>query len=112
MKRTTDREEAKAIGTFIRNRRRELGLSHVQLADIIGVSHQQVNKYELGYNDIRGSFVKKLCSILMVSPNEMFMMNKDNVSLKRIDMEIVRALSLIDNVEFKTSLLKTLKTMK
>jgi DNA-binding transcriptional regulator YiaG len=52
-----DRDRAKArratpadadVGKRIQARRRELGLSQTQLGDLIGVTFQQVQKYEQG----------------------------------------------------------------
>jgi transcriptional regulator with XRE-family HTH domain len=36
------------IGAIIRNRRKELGLSQEQLSENIGVSYQQIQRYENG----------------------------------------------------------------
>ena len=44
-----------AIGARIRTRRRQLGLSQSDLADKLGVSFQQVQKYERGSNRVAAS---------------------------------------------------------
>jgi transcriptional regulator with XRE-family HTH domain len=44
-----------AIGARLRARRRQLGLSQSNLADALGVSFQQVQKYERGANRIAAS---------------------------------------------------------
>jgi len=44
-----------AIGARIRARRKQLGLSQGELAAVIGVSFQQVQKYERGSNRVSGS---------------------------------------------------------
>jgi transcriptional regulator with XRE-family HTH domain len=44
-----------AIGARIRTRRRQLGLSQSALADRLGVSFQQVQKYERGANRVAAS---------------------------------------------------------
>ena len=44
-----------AIGARIRARRRELGLTQAQLAERLGVSFQQVQKYERGDNRVAAS---------------------------------------------------------
>jgi transcriptional regulator with XRE-family HTH domain len=41
-----------AIGQTVRLRRRELGLTQVALGEVVGVSFQQVQKYERGSNRI------------------------------------------------------------
>lgn len=44
-----------AIGARMRTRRRQLGLSQSDLADKLGVSFQQVQKYERGANRVAAS---------------------------------------------------------
>ena len=57
MKKDRDRMKARRatpadadVGKRIQARRRELGLSQTQLGDLIGVTFQQVQKYEEGTN--------------------------------------------------------------
>jgi transcriptional regulator with XRE-family HTH domain len=45
----------RAIGARVRARRRSLGMSQSDLAERLGVSFQQVQKYERGANRISGS---------------------------------------------------------
>jgi transcriptional regulator with XRE-family HTH domain len=44
-----------AIGARMRTRRRQLGLSQSELAETLGVSFQQVQKYERGANRVAAS---------------------------------------------------------
>lgn len=44
-----------AIGARMRTRRRQLGLSQTNLAEALGVSFQQVQKYERGANRVAAS---------------------------------------------------------
>ncbi|MDP3661170.1 helix-turn-helix domain-containing protein [Phenylobacterium sp.] len=53
-----------AIGARIRARRRQLGLSQGELASVIGVSFQQVQKYERGANRVSGSTLVSTASAL------------------------------------------------
>ncbi len=43
------------VGALIRDRRKELGLSQSALAEALGVTYQQVQKYENGSNRISAS---------------------------------------------------------
>lgn len=43
------------LGERVRSRRLEIGMSQERLADIIGVTFQQVQKYEKGVNRIAAS---------------------------------------------------------
>ena len=57
------------IGMRIRLRRIELGMSQDQLGSALGVSFQQVQKYEKGMNRISGSRFLQICRVLKVDPN-------------------------------------------
>ncbi|MFP4271372.1 MAG: helix-turn-helix domain-containing protein [Alphaproteobacteria bacterium] len=57
-----------AIGERIRARRVELGLTQDQLAGRLGVSYQQIQKYERGANGISASRLYALARRLDVAP--------------------------------------------
>jgi transcriptional regulator with XRE-family HTH domain len=54
------------IGERIRLRRTELGLTQEQLADTLGISYQQIQKYETGANRISASRIYELARRLEV----------------------------------------------
>jgi transcriptional regulator with XRE-family HTH domain len=56
-----------AIGARMRTRRRQLGLSQTNLADRLGVSFQQVQKYERGSNRVAASTLVTAAEALGVS---------------------------------------------
>lgn len=62
----------KAIGELIRHMRKSSGMSQMQLADKIGVSYQQVQKYEKGINKLSLSRLKQISGALGV-PVSMFL---------------------------------------
>ncbi|WP_309643953.1 helix-turn-helix domain-containing protein [Phenylobacterium sp.] len=53
-----------AIGARMRLRRKSLGISQGALADRIGVSFQQVQKYERGANRVSGSTLVAVAGVL------------------------------------------------
>lgn len=53
-----------ALGTTIRLRRRSLGMSQSELADLCGVTFQQIQKYENGSNRISFSRLVKISDAL------------------------------------------------
>lgn len=59
------------IGEFVRLRRLALRLSQSDLADAIGVSFQQIQKYENGKNRIGASRVDSLATALQISPSSL-----------------------------------------
>ena len=58
----------RAIGERIRRRRVELGLTQEQLARRLGLSYQQIQKYERGANRISASRLYALALRLDVAP--------------------------------------------
>lgn len=52
------------IGARVRMRRMMLGLSQEKLADGLGLTFQQVQKYEKGMNRIGGSRMQQIATIL------------------------------------------------
>ena len=56
----------KAIGELIRQIRKSSGMSQMHLADKIGVSYQQVQKYEKGINKLSLSRLKQISGALEV----------------------------------------------
>ncbi|KAA0690912.1 XRE family transcriptional regulator [Neorhizobium sp. P12A] len=60
------------VGARIRMRRRVLGMSQHELAGKIGVTFQQVQKYEKGSNRVGSSRLQSIASALRVSPATLF----------------------------------------
>jgi transcriptional regulator with XRE-family HTH domain len=54
------------VGRRVRLRRRELGVSQAWLADRLGLTFQQVQKYERGLNRISASKLYQIASVLEV----------------------------------------------
>ncbi len=62
----------RAIGERIRRRRVELGLTQEQLARRVGISYQQIQKYERGANRISASRLFELAVWLDVTPGYLY----------------------------------------
>lgn len=60
------------VGSRVRMRRQLLGLSQERLADQIGVTFQQVQKYEKGMNRIGASRLQRIADVLSTSPSFFF----------------------------------------
>ncbi|MGH6970878.1 MAG: helix-turn-helix domain-containing protein, partial [Caulobacteraceae bacterium] len=56
------------LGALIRLRRNELGVSQASLAHALGVSFQQVQKYERGTNRVSASALYAIAGTLGVAP--------------------------------------------
>jgi DNA-binding transcriptional regulator YiaG len=60
------------IGAQMRERRQVLKLGQAEIAQALGVSKQQVQKYEIGQNRVSAARLFGICSILKVSLSSMF----------------------------------------
>lgn len=71
---------SKRIGYLIRARRLGLGWSQTALADKIGVSFQQVQKYENGKNHINPPTLKRMCEVMDV-PASYFLQEEGDLDI-------------------------------
>jgi transcriptional regulator with XRE-family HTH domain len=60
------------VGALVRARRIEIGMSQSTLADGIGLTFQQVQKYEKGSNRIGSSRMMQIANVLGVPPTFFF----------------------------------------
>jgi transcriptional regulator with XRE-family HTH domain len=60
------------IGARMRERRLALNLSQADLGEVLGVSFQQVQKYEGGKNRVSAARLFEICKILDLSLSSMF----------------------------------------
>jgi transcriptional regulator with XRE-family HTH domain len=62
----------KKIGSVIRMQRVKLGMSQTELGDALGVTFQQIQKYEHGRNAVASTRISDLCRALEITPNDLF----------------------------------------
>jgi transcriptional regulator with XRE-family HTH domain len=62
----------KEIGATIRVQRVRMKMSQIELGEALGVTFQQIQKYESGTNAVASTRVGLLCRILNTSPNVLF----------------------------------------
>jgi transcriptional regulator with XRE-family HTH domain len=69
------------VGALIRSRRLEAGLSQVKLGEAIGLTFQQIQRYEKGSNRVGSSRIVQIANALNVSPETFFKgASKENVT--------------------------------
>jgi transcriptional regulator with XRE-family HTH domain len=85
-----------AIGARMRLRRKTLGISQGTLAERIGVSFQQVQKYERGANRVSGSTLVAAAAALDTSVG--WLVGEDG-AISDVADELVRALAVNGAVE-------------
>lgn len=59
----------KYVGHKIRERRKALGLTQIELGEILGLSHQQVQRYETGENTVSMPRMLEIAAKLNVKPS-------------------------------------------
>ncbi|MDV4155663.1 helix-turn-helix domain-containing protein [Rhizobium brockwellii] len=75
------------VGARIRMRRQLLGMSQERLGEQIGVTFQQVQKYEKGINRIGASRLQRIAEVLQTSPSFFFEQeNSESLTLQGLDL--------------------------
>ena len=118
-----NRKEARVIdahvGQRIRGRRTELGMSQTQVADALGVTFQQVQKYERGANRVGASRLYDLSNILD-RPVEYFFegltptpkSEAEGTNLRSPEtVELVNAYYKVDNPHVRRQILSTIRSI-
>jgi transcriptional regulator with XRE-family HTH domain len=72
MTRKRDHLIDKKIGSVIRMQRVKLGMSQMELGEALGVTFQQIQKYEHGRNAVASTRIADLCGALEITPNDLF----------------------------------------
>jgi len=62
----------KKFGTAIRLARKKHKLTQMQLGEALGVTFQQIQKYEKGTNAVASTRISELCRVLKTSPDDLF----------------------------------------
>ena len=62
----------KKIGSVIRMQRVKLKMSQSELGEALGVTFQQIQKYEHGRNAVASTRIADLCRALEMTPNDLF----------------------------------------
>ena len=60
------------IGSRIRARRLQLGLSQIVLGEALGVSFQQIQKYEKGTNRVATATLIKIANVMEIEPGHFY----------------------------------------
>jgi transcriptional regulator with XRE-family HTH domain len=109
------------IGQRVREKRMALGLSQTALAEKLGISFQQVQKYESGANRISGSRLWEMSQVLSEPVSFFFDGLGDGAVIKepqdgrsaselgRSTLELARAINAIENDEVKTHFARLVK---
>ena len=107
------------VGSRVRRRRTLLGLNQTQLGEKLGITFQQIQKYENGANRISASRLYQMTRILDVPVSFFFdglvegasAWSPDNILVKRETLEFVRAYYRIGDPATRMHLFELTKAM-
>ncbi len=107
------------VGDRIRRRRILMGLTQDQLGESLGISYQQIQKYETGANRVSAGRLYLIAARLDVSPGWFFDPVKsdassddfDELGSSRLLMEFVRSFARIKDERLKTVLVSLVRAM-
>ena len=117
MKRDTDKRH---IGSLIRIMRKAAGLSQMKLAERVGISYQQIQKYEKGVSEISVSRLSQIAHALNIPlsrfvPDEERMMVSEAVSpygtLSDNEIELLSLFRRIKDKKLKDGFLIAIKSI-
>ena len=112
-------EVDRLVGDRIRRRRILMGLTQDQLGESLGISYQQIQKYETGANRVSAGRLYLIAARLEVSPGWFFDPVKSDASSEDFDelgssrllMEFVRSFARIKDERLKTVLVSLVRAM-
>mgnify|MGYP000218136169 CR=1 FL=1 len=65
------------IGRYLRKSRKRANLTQTELADALGITFQQIQKYERGANRVSASRLWDICKVLNKMPNDFFQIDNN-----------------------------------
>jgi len=99
--------DSKEIGKRIRQFRQDAGLSQETLAELVGVSFQQVQKYENGYTTLNILKLQQIADALKVQVSDFFDATPaKNVRLTVEEDQLLQSFRKVKNVEMRDCILK------
>ena len=111
LRRSTGRSQDidRHVGARVRERRIMLGLTQQQLADLIGVTYQQAQKYERGINRVSAGRLYEIAQVLSVPVGYFFegLNGQDSRSIsprERMCLELARNFAQIPNERHQEAL--------
>jgi len=98
---------SKDIGLKIKTLRQQAGLSQEKLAEMVGVTFQQVQKYENGQTTLNIHKIQMIAEALSVSVNEFFSSEPtEHVRLTVEEDELLQAYRRVKNQKLRGCILK------
>ncbi|MBA4418592.1 MAG: hypothetical protein C0392_11905 [Syntrophus sp. (in: bacteria)] len=107
------------IGEIIKKKRKELNISQERLADILGVSCQQVQRYENGTNKLNVENIQIIAEALSIPVSHFFEVNNKPIPAKNVTQALEtlekNLLSIFRNIrsdQYKKTLIQVAKIVE
>lgn len=97
---------SKEIGFRVKQLRQRAGISQEKLAEFVGVSTNQLQKYESGANMMNTEKLQQVAGALSVPVQEFFMAGEDVLPLDTSEKLLLDSYRAIPNKEIQESILK------
>lgn len=94
------------IGFRLRTMRQQAGLTQEQLAEMLGITSQQIQKYESGKSKLNTDRLQQFAHALSVTIQCFFSDCKDHLPMADAEKLLVESYRSIESREVKESLLK------
>lgn len=91
------------IGNAIRIVRHAMGFSQAELADRIGISFQQLQKYERGLNRVSASRLLEIADVLGVTPSYLFAA-RPGMTVSIPDRRMLEAITVAGRIQDRDAL--------
>lgn len=102
------------VGECIRRRRILLGVTQDQIADALGISYQQIQKYETGANRVSAGRLAQIAEVLEVQPGWFFASPETAEApsdSSRAVIELVRNFSRIEDERVRGHLMALIRSL-
>ncbi len=106
----------KLVGERIRKLRRNQGLSQSELADLSGVTYQQIHKYEHGINRLSAGRAAVMALVLGVPVAKLFeageiYFSKTGNDTTNMQMKVARYFGNIDKPQYRDAIYRFIRAM-
>lgn len=105
-RRQLDKALDQRIGALLKQRRIQLGWSQQGLGSKLGLTFQQIQKYEKGDNQLSVARLLQVCETLEVDIPYFLDAHATPLQATRIDYETTRAIAKIKNERVKSAMLR------
>ena len=97
---------SKDVGFKLRMLRQGAGLTQEQLAESIGLSTRQIQKYETGRDNINIEKLQQLAAVFSVPVQEFFTENSEVIPLQVSEQVLLESFRAIQSADIRESILK------